>query len=405
MRRVLSLRDFRLLWLSQAVSTFGDRMVLVVLALYVNDIGTPTDVGLVLAAQGGGFVALLLIGGVWADRLPRHLVMVGTDLLRAGLHAALAVLILSGEPSIATIAIIEAAFGAGEAFFRPAYTGLIPQTVPDALIAEAQAVSKITENVADFGGPAVGSALFLAAGAGAAFAFDAATFVLSALLLVRVRPRARAAPAPRERLLTELAGGWRELRARPWAALTILGACLAVVLAIAPLEALGPAVADAGYDEAAVYGALVACFGIGSLAGSVLATLGRPRRYALAWLSWSGFTIVLVLFALGVPLAALLPVALVAGVGVGAFDVWWETSLAVSIPPGALSRVSAWDWMGSLALLPFGFLLAGPIGEALGEPETLLGGAALAIGVQIAIAVALAHPNSGTPDSVVEASA
>ena len=76
MRRVLSHRDFRLLWLSQAVSTLGDSLVLVVLALYVNDIGTPTDVGIVLAAHGIPFVGLLLIGGVWADRLPRHRVMV-----------------------------------------------------------------------------------------------------------------------------------------------------------------------------------------------------------------------------------------------------------------------------------------------------------------------------------------
>src|SRR3954471_18988145 len=126
MRRVLSFREFRLLWLSQAISTVGDRIVLVVLALYVNDIGTPTDVGLVLAAHGIPLVGLLLVGGVWADRLPRHLVMVSTDLVRAGLHTLLAILILTGGAPIWAIAGIEALFGAAEAFFRPAYTGLIP---------------------------------------------------------------------------------------------------------------------------------------------------------------------------------------------------------------------------------------------------------------------------------------
>src|SRR5919199_1118654 len=100
MRRVLALPDFRYLWLSQAVSTVGDRIVLVVLALYVNDVGTPSDVGIVLAAHGIPFVGLLLVGGVWADRLPRHLVMVSTDVARAGLHALLAVLILLGDAPV-----------------------------------------------------------------------------------------------------------------------------------------------------------------------------------------------------------------------------------------------------------------------------------------------------------------
>ena len=64
MRRVLAHRDFRLLWLSQVGSTIADRLVIVALALYVNRIGTPTDVGLVLAAQTLPFVILLLLGGV-----------------------------------------------------------------------------------------------------------------------------------------------------------------------------------------------------------------------------------------------------------------------------------------------------------------------------------------------------
>jgi MFS family permease len=111
MRRVLAQRDFRLLWLSQVGSTIGDRLTLIALALYVNRIGTPSDVGLVLAAQSIPFVALLLIGGVWADRLPRHRVMVVTDLARAVLHGVLAVLILAGSVEIWQIVVIEALFG------------------------------------------------------------------------------------------------------------------------------------------------------------------------------------------------------------------------------------------------------------------------------------------------------
>ena len=71
--RVLREREFRLLWLGQSASTIGDRLVFVALALYVTEIGSPTDVGIVLAAHAIPLVACLMLGGVWADRLPRHL--------------------------------------------------------------------------------------------------------------------------------------------------------------------------------------------------------------------------------------------------------------------------------------------------------------------------------------------
>src|SRR3954447_20453959 len=96
MRRVLREREFRLLWLGQSASTLGDQLVFVALALYVSEIGTPTDVGFVLAAHALPFVAFLMLGGVWADRLPRHLVMVATDVVRAAIHTLLAVLIFTG---------------------------------------------------------------------------------------------------------------------------------------------------------------------------------------------------------------------------------------------------------------------------------------------------------------------
>ena len=410
MRRALACRDFRLLWISQALSTVGDRLVLVVLALYVNDIGTPTDVGIVLAANAIPFVGLLLIGGVWADRLPRHRVMVATDVIRGVLHALLAVLILAGEVPIWAIAAIEAVFGAAQAFFRPAYTGLLPQTVPTDLLQEAQAVTWMTYNVSGFLGPALASVLFLTAGAATAFAIDAATFFAGAALLAAIRPREDRRRAARAPLLSELAGGWREVRARPWAMLTIANASVALLLAVAPFQALGPAIAAEAYDEAAVYGVIGAIAGAGSIVGSLLASRWSPQRpllvAALFEVSWP---LGHMAFAGGLPLLGLAPFVFVGGAGLGLWLVWWETALAREIPPAALSRVSAFDWMGSLGLLPLGFLLAGPLGEAFGVRETLFAGAATALVVQLLIAtsrpIRTFQSKSGTPASGVEASA
>ena len=183
MRRVLQEREFRLLWLGQSASTIGDRLVFVALALYVTEIGTPSDVGIVLAAHAIPLVAFVMLGGVWADRLPRHLVMVATDVVRARMHTLLAVLIFTGTVEIWHIVVIEAVFGAAEAFFRPAYTGLMPQTVPEELVQDANAATALVNTVAEFAGPALATALVLGIGAGWAFALDAATFVVSAAFL------------------------------------------------------------------------------------------------------------------------------------------------------------------------------------------------------------------------------
>jgi hypothetical protein len=211
-------------------------------------------------------------------------------------------------------------------------------------------------------------------------------------------------------VLAELAEGFREVRSRPWVALTIMSASLALMIAFSPFQALGPAIAADGYGQAAVFGVVSALFGVGSVLGSALALRVRPARPifwgTLACLPW---TLNFIAFAAELPLAAIVPFALASGVGIALFMVWWETALAQGVPPEALSRVSAFDWMGSLGLAPIGLVLAGPIAAAIGTQETLAAGAALAFLVTASVAAAPSirgfQPNSGTPLSGVEASA
>jgi predicted MFS family arabinose efflux permease len=408
MRRVLAHRDFRLLWLSQVGSAIGDRLVLVVLALYVNKIGTPSDVGLVLAAQSIPFVALLLIGGVWADRLPRHRVMVVTDVARASLHAVLAVLILAGSVEIWQIVVIEALFGAAHAFFRPAYSGLVPQTVPEEHLQEANAVNMMSHNVSSFAGPAVGTALFVAVGAGAAIAIDAATFLASAVLLAFVHPRERGPRAERAPMVTELAQGWHEVRSRTWVWIVLIVAGLGMLAAWGPYQSLGPSLSQSLYGDAAVFGIASTALGVGSLFGSALALRWRPQhplQVAMTLNVW--WAINYVVFGLGPPVALMLASFAISGASIALFVTWWEVELARHIQPAALSRVSSWDWMVSLGLSPVGLLLAGPIAAAVGARETQLVGAGLALAVALVGTVVIRrHPvKSGTPLAGVEASA
>jgi MFS family permease len=383
---VLRHRDFRFLWLAQSSSVIGDNIVLVALALFViQRTGSATDLGLVLAAQSLPLVAFLLIGGVWADRLPRHRVMIVTDLVRFALHGLLAALIFSGAVRIWQVVPIEVLFGTAEAFFRPAANGLLPQTVPEEDIQPATAITTMSNNIAEFAGPALATALVLGAGAGWAFALDAATFMLSAVFLARVRPRRRGAPRPveaapeRRRVWEEIREGAREVRSRVWVWATLASFCVALFCGLAPWYVLGPLVARQQYGHIAVYGVVEAALGLGTILGSLAGVGWRPRYpMRLAMLAILLWPIAGILYATGVSLVVVLPATIVAGGGVALFDVWWLTALAERIPPDTLSRVTSYDWMVSGGLLPLGFILAGPLAGALGPVDVVIGGSALA---------------------------
>ena len=383
MLAVLRLRDFRLLWLSQTASVLGDALVLVAIGLFVTRLtGDPSDVGLVLAAYSVPLVLFVLVGGVVADRLPRQTVMVLSDVARCVLHGLLAVLIITETVQIWHMVVIGALFSTAEAFFRPAYTGLIPQTVPEEDIQSAQALTGVSSEVAEFASPALATALVLTVGGGAAFALDAATFAVSALLLLRVSTRSRGDQAARSTVVQELREGWHAVRERAWVWATILAFSVCLLMALAPFFVLGAAVAERVYGSDAVYGLANDAWGLGTVSGAVLAARWRPRRpmYAavLAAVPWPGCIAV---YAAGPPLAVLFASMAAAGVGIGLFAVWWETALAQRIPPHLLSRVSAWDWMGSLALLPLGYVLAGPVAEAVGDTQLLVTGGIAGVAV------------------------
>ncbi len=382
-RRVLAHRDFRLFWLAQSTSVIGDNIVLVALALFVIErTGSATDLGYVLAAQTLPLVAFLLIGGVLADRLPRHRVMVATDLVRFALHALLAALIFLGRVSIWQLVVIEALFRSAEAFFRPAANGLLPQTVPEADIQPATAATNVSNNASEFVGPALATALVLGAGAGWAFALDAATFLVSAALLTRVRPRARSGPVAQDSppsVWREIREGAHEVRSRVWVWATLVSFAVALFCGLASWFVLGPVVARQRYGHLGVYGVIEGAVGFGTVIGSLIAISWRPRYpMRLAMLATLVWPLASIMFALGVTLVLVIPATVLGGVGFALFDVWWVTALAERIPPRALSRVTSYDWMVSYALLPLGYLLAGPLASRLGAVNVLAVGSALA---------------------------
>jgi MFS family permease len=375
---VLRERNFRLLFAGQAVSLLGDGMVPVALAFGVLEVSSsPSALGLVLAARLIPTVVLLLAGGVIADRISRRTVMVAADLVRMVSHAAMAALLLAGAAEIWSLALLAAVNGAGTAFFAPASTALLPMTVAPEHLQRANALRGLAQSAGFIVGPALAGVLVATAGAGVALAIDAATFAVSAGFLVALRLE-RTVPPPARPFVSELRDGWSEFRARDWVWGIVLSASLANMLA-AGYQVLGPIIAARSLGGAGAWAAIATAFGIGSLLGGVF-IFRRPvhRPLLFGQLAVSIGVLPWILLALPAATGVIAAGALLAGAGVMIFNALWEATLQAEIPAASLSRVSAYDWLGSLALNPLGTALVGPLAAGIGISTTLLVVAAVA---------------------------
>src|SRR5262245_6992532 len=192
---VLGEREFRRLWLGRATSELGSSLVPVALAFAVVDLtDSASALGLVLATGFVSRIALLLLGGVVADRLPRQRVMLGADAARAVTQAVVAVLLFTDEARLWQLLVLFALYGAADAFFAPASTGLVPEVVTADRLQQANALLALTTSASAVVGPALSGLLVALLGSGTVFALDAATFAVSSLALASLRlPRTRAA--------------------------------------------------------------------------------------------------------------------------------------------------------------------------------------------------------------------
>lgn len=374
-KRLAVLREpnFRRLYLARTISLVGDGIAPVAIAFAVLDLtGSATDLGIVLATHSLLITGLVLVGGVYADRLSPRISMLGADLVRTVVVGLIAILLISSEAQIWQIAVLYAIEGAATAFFNPASIAIVPQVVSGARLQEANALLSVSWSVGKVIGPALAGILLALGDPGWALAADALTFALSAAFLLGLH-------APRlpsngiASFVAELRRGWTEFSARTWLWVTVLGAAISNAIFTPAFLVLGPTVANDTLGGSGAWALIAAGFGTGAVAGGVVALTFRPRRPLLAGQA------PLVLFAL--PLALLVgpaPVlvialgALVSGAVVSLADILYETVMALQIPQEALSRVSAYDWFGSLALEPLGLAVVGPLAAGIGNSTTLL---------------------------------
>jgi MFS family permease len=368
---------FRLLFAGQALSVVGDRMMAVAIAFAVLAIGDATDLGIVLAASGIPFALFAIAGGVLSDRVGPRRTMIASDVIRTICQAAVAILLLTGAAEVWMLVIASAVYGACAAIFMPALMGLIPQTVPPERLQEANALLGFTRSIANVAGPAIAGVVIALGGPGDVIAIDALTFAVSAACLIALRPGAIAAgeaPDEEEDFVARLRTGWNEVRARSW--LTVgLGAMAAYHVFVLPaVFVLGPVLAARELDGASSWATIVACWGIGTALGNVLALRLRiSRPVMIAAIALVGASTQGVIIGSGLGTAGIAGLEVIAGVASSLFFTLWDTSIQEQVPPHAISRVSSYDFSVSLGLMPIGMAVAGPIAAAAGLHATLVG--------------------------------
>jgi MFS family permease len=374
-------RDFRLLFIGQTTSRLGSAMAPVALAFAILNTlhGSATDIGIVLAARQVAVVVLLLFGGVWADRLARHRVMVASNLVSGASQAAVAALLLTGHGRLWELAALAVVNGASSAFFFPASTGIIPQTVPVTLLQQANATLRLAMNATNIAGAAIGGILVAATSPGVAIAVDAGSYGLAAVSIgmMRLPPGLRMAGSS---VLHELREGWRDFWSRPWLWAIVLQFGIVNAAETGAVNVLGPAVAKDNLGGPAAWGAVLTAQTVGLVVCGVMMLRWRPRRI-LRIATYSAFSLAFVLIALAfpAPLPVVIAAAFMTGFGIEIFGVLWDTAVMQEIPQEKLSRISSYDALGSWVLMPLGFIVAGPVAALIGVRATFVASAVLTV--------------------------
>ncbi len=295
-------------------------------------------------------------------------------------------------PSLVALAAV---YGAADAFFAPAFSGMLPSTVSPTNLQPANALRGLSFSFGSVAGPVIAGLLIaFAGGPGGALLFDAVTFAVSIALLVPLKPRVveevmheEDPAATTNHFWTSLREGWGEVRSRSWVLGFLVGISAYHLIVLPSIFVIGPVLMDRELDGARSWAIITACFGVGAVLGDLLFLRWRPRHaMRVASLMLVGASCQAAFIGSGLGTWGIGVLELFAGICVtGAFTLW-ETSLGEHIPDRSLSRVSSYDYLSSNGIIPLGNLLAGLASAAYGIHETLVGMTVLGIGVSLAVA-------------------
>ena len=407
-----SVRDFRLLWVGEAVSSLGDQFALIALPwLALVMTGSGLALGGVLALMAIPRALLMLIGGVSVDRLSPRRVMIGSNAVRLVAVALLGVVVLAGLAELWMLYAFALVFGVADAFFFPAQTSIVPALVEPDQLQRANGIVQGTAQATVLVGPALAGIIIAALGSeganttgiAVALLLDAITFAVSMVTLRLIRTRRRTAAAATS-IIESIREGVRFVWGKASMRAVIALSLSANLFIVGPFEVGLPYFAYTRLPEgAAAFGVLLAAFGGGSLIGLAAgAMLPTPQPARLG-------TVVIVAISLaGVGLAALAPVhstilaalmTAASGIALGYGNLLGLTWIQTRIPSELMGRVMSLVMVGSMGLVPVSMFLAGAAVQVSLESTLLVAGIGMAV-ISLASLLSPAVRNLGLEPTV-----
>jgi MFS family permease len=386
----LKRRDFALLWAGMTVSLLGDGIYFVAVAWEALRLSTTAlSVSLVGVAWTVPTVAFLLLGGTLSDRIERRRLLVWATLIQALAIGTIGVRDVSGAINLWILLGLVAVYGAGQAFFLPAFEALVPMLVEPDELARASALDQFVRPLSiQLIGPAVGGVLVALAGTGPAFLLDAATFLFCALTLMamKLRSDASAASPTGDSRLSGLGEGIRFVLAHAWLWKTLLAASLTMLLFLGPYQVLLPfLVKNTLHGSSATVGLIRALGGGGAIVAALtVSQIGLPGwAFRAMFAGWAIQALTLAGFAMARQAWLFGAISLIGGATGAAANIVWGTLMKTRVPNHLLGRVASLDWLVSIGLVPVSFALTGPVAGLLGARLTLLCGGLIATGTLI----------------------
>lgn len=383
----LRYRDFRVLWAGMTVSLVGDGVFLIAIAWESYVLwNAPAALSIVSIGMTIPTIVFLLLGGVVSDRYDRRMVMACADGLRAAAVGVLAVLVLTDALHFWELVALVAVYGAGTAFFTPAFEAIVPDLLPPEELPAANALDQFVRPVAlRLAGPVVGGGL-LAVSTGVAFAVDAMSFAATFVAVLAIRPQGRVAEA-HPSTVAALKEGLGFVRSRVWLWGTLLSAAVAYLAFLGPTEVLLPfVVKNELHASAGTLGLVLAAGGVGAIgAAAFMGRQGHPRRdVTVMYATWTLATLAVAGYGLATAAWQLMLACLVFNALEAAGTIVWATIKQRHVPGPLLGRVSSLDWLISIGLLPLSFALTAPVAAAVGVRATLVGAAVIGGAVTLA---------------------
>jgi len=375
-RSPLAVRDFRLLWLGEAISTLGDQFAMIALpwlALLLT--GSPLALGAVMATMAVPRAVLMVVGGAYVDRLSPRRVMLASNAVRLVAVTGLGVLVLAGAAELWMLFLFALAFGIADAFFFPAQTAMVPELVSGEQLQKANGLVQGTAQLSQLVGPALaGVAIALLgtgagspgqAGVAAALLVDGLTFVASlvTLMLIANRPGHAASDGS---VVHQIAEGVRFVWRAPALRLVMGLSMLANLLIVGPFEVGLPVLAYSRLPEgAAAFGLMSSAFGGGSLLGMAAAMLLPalpPARFGpimMLLISLAGLSAAATGLVYTTAVAVLISVLI--GLFLGYTNLTFMSWVQRRIPRQLMGRVMSLMMFSSLALTPISMAVAGAV--------------------------------------------